>query len=51
MPAAPSSELAHADATSPPTRNSMPSIASIVGISKDKGYRRDWRNEIDEINP
>ena len=29
----------------------MPSIAGIVGISKDKGYRRDWRNEIDEINP
>jgi hypothetical protein len=29
----------------------MPSIASIVGSSKDKGYRRDWRNEIDESNP
>ena len=26
----------------------MPSIASVLGISKDKGYRRDWRNEIDE---
>ena len=30
MPAAPSSELAHADATSPPRRISMPSIASII---------------------
>jgi hypothetical protein len=29
----------------------MASISSIVGISKDKGYRRDWRNEINESNP
>ena len=34
MLAAPSSELAHADATAPARRHSMPSIASIVGISE-----------------
>ena len=27
----------------------MPSIASIVGISKDKGYRRDFRRGVYSI--